>query len=151
VIPRGSQITYALGGSVRRITPRVRYDASYISDPILVSLASTTAPDLDYPELSIREAGNVMVVGTWVTVSPGTSHDVVLSYEFPLVRSAPDSEYRFVGDRQSSAQGAWHVEISAPLGFVFRENNLPTYIVDEQNPPGRFSVPLTLRKLQGTE
>jgi hypothetical protein len=55
--------------------------------------------------------------------------------------------YTFVFERQMGVVGEYSFAISAPVGFRFKENNLPVYEFHSKDPLGRTIITLTLEQV----
>jgi hypothetical protein len=50
-------------------------------------------------------------------------------------------------EQQPGVRGKLRYELEAPPGFLWREVNDAVYIYEEENPPKRVIITLTLRKV----
>jgi hypothetical protein len=58
----------------------------------------------------------------------------------------PGQKYEFVFEKQPGSRGKYSFELNAPLGYRWKENQLPTFEYDTEDPPGRLEIVLTLEK-----
>jgi predicted lipoprotein with Yx(FWY)xxD motif len=55
--------------------------------------------------------------------------------------------YAVVLEKQAGASGKYHIEVSAPVGFRWKENGLPVFEYETDNLPGRLVLDLTFEKV----
>lgn len=151
-VPIGTALTNESGGVVKNITPPVNYARSgYSTDPLVASIEASTTPLFSYPAVSTHAESGKAVFATWSTVKPGASTKLTFDYSHQLFLP-PDVgvQYQFVFDKQAGTSREYKIEIDAPLGYVFAENNLASFTYDSAKDgpmPGRLTVNLTLEKI----
>ena len=148
--PPSAQLTYASGGSVRKITPKINYiKEGYTEDEDVVRVERTAKEDAQYPEVSTLRDGEKNIFATWSNVPAGASRQVSFAYTERLTAVPQEGVlYQFVFDKQSGANAEYHFEIHAPIGYVFAETNSPMYEYDSASPSGRVVIPLTFSKIK---
>jgi hypothetical protein len=147
--PIGAQLENFSGGLEKNIKKRTDYSkGSYVSDPTVQEIESTKQEFLNYPDLTGFTENEKNTFATWVKTDPGRKSDLSLSYteRLPAVPKS-GSTYRFVFEKQSGVNGDYKFQLSAPIGFRWKENRLPIYEFESKNPPGRLIVDLTFEKI----
>ena len=136
------------GADIRKITPRANYAAGgYVADATIAQIESTFRDNPDLPAIqSFKESGK-NVFGFWTKVEKGKTKVVTLDYTRKLPGAlTPGRTYKFVFEKQAGSSGKYLFEISAPLGYHWRENGLPIYTYESDDPDGRIVIDLTLAK-----
>ena len=147
-VPIVSDIFSAKGGFDRIIYPQVNYK-SYTSFLPIKSVEETQTVSKVAKWLKVFKEGNKNIFGFWMKVDSGKTANLSLEYSRTMrVPPADGVEYDFVYDKQPGVVGSVHFSITAPAGYVFKENNAPVYEYEEDNDllPGRFGLSLTLKK-----
>ena len=145
----GSTVLNENGGVVRKVPAPLNYaKAGYSTDPMVVSIETSTLQLFAFPAVTTGEQFGKDVFGVWSRVQAGKTTELTFDYSHHLFTvPAPGVQYQFVFEKQAGARGDYQFEIDAPLGYVFKENDLPAYTYESNDPPGRFVVILTLQKL----
>ncbi len=146
LIPQGSQVAGASGMAVR--TPPARsYNSTYVRDQTLAAYESSSQGVLGIPSLQIfDEAGKTAVTG-WTITEAGQTTKLALDYEYRLpIKPDTGTPFRFVFDKQAGTEGNYDIEIDAPVGYRFKENQLPIFEYKSEDIPGRVVIDLTLEK-----
>ncbi len=148
-VPDSSVLDYASGGIAKRIPAPVNYaQKGYLTDPLLLAITSTTRQSFSYPNVSLHDESGRKVYAVWLRTYAGATTQATLDYSHALFTPpSPGVQYQFVFERQSGAAGEYHIEIDAPLGYMFAENSLASFIYDATSTPGRLVFNLTLAKL----
>lgn len=149
LVPQGAKLAYAKGGTAKNVSPRVNYaKEGYAKDPLVSEMENNREASGEFPEVEIFSESGKRVFGTWVMTDPGKTSQLVFDYSRRLLFSPQDgTKYEFVFERQSGVRVKYSIEINAPVGFRFRENNLPVFEYDSFDPPGRLVLNLTLQKI----
>lgn len=147
LIPEGSQVLGSSGFTDRN-DPTRSYSSSYLKDPLVTTLEQTIQEALGMPAIDLyKESGKLGVAG-WVFTEAGKQTKSVLDYEYRLPEQVESgTRYTFVFDKQSGTQGSYDFEISAPVGYRFKENKLPIFEYRSEDIPGRVTIDLTLEKI----
>ena len=162
-VPDGSTLENESGGFVKKVPAPIDYARNgYSTDPILAAMQSSTAQVFSYPAVAVRNgsvpAGSAAqgadpgkeVFSVWDRTYAASSTQVTFDYSHPLYSIPSDGmQYEFVLERPSGAAGEYKMEIDAPLGYVFAENGLASFVYDSTSTPGRLVVDLTLQKIGG--
>lgn len=143
----GSKLVSAEGIDIREIRPRNYSGTGYKTDPDLASLESSYRR---LPEFGVEEFElfGRTIFGSWLITDPGETDRVKFSYfqddNFPV---SPGSAFTFIFEKQSGAQGSLNVSLTAPAGYVWKENGRPliTYLTDSL--PARAILRITLSRL----
>jgi hypothetical protein len=147
--PPSVQLDYANGGWDRTIKPQVKYEAEgFTKDPEVVALEKTRFEHLAAPAVSSFLTDGKNVFATWSKTAVGATSELAFDYSRRLLSEPADQgTYRFVFEKQSGAKGTYSFEISAPVGFRFKENGLPVYELKTDDPPARLVLDLTLEQI----
>lgn len=143
-----AELTHSSGGIEKKIVPRVRYEpAKYATDPLVRKIESSRREYIEYPEVQRFEEAGKTVFATWSKVKAREKAKITLDYTRRLVAPLQaGGKYRFIFEKQAGVRGSYHFEISAPLGFKWQENGLPTFEYTTDDPEGRVTLDLTLAK-----
>lgn len=148
-VPNGSTLTNEGGGITKSVPAPVNYIRDgYSTDPLVLAVATTTLTDFSYPKVTMQSEFGKQIFAVWDRTYAGSSSTISLDYTHELYTTpAAGTQYQFVFERPSGATGNYHIEVDAPLGFVFAENNLATYTYNSTSTPGRLIIDLTLQKI----
>lgn len=147
--PLNPQLENFSGGVKKNIKPPTEYKkGNYITDPLVSQIESTRKDFLNYPLVESFEEFGKGVFATWTKTESGKKSEIVFDYIHRLpVPLAEGKIYQFIFERQAGSSGNYKFEISAPVGFVWEENNLPIFEYQSNDPPGRLVINLTLKKV----
>ncbi len=145
----GSSLQNASGGIMKKITPRIDYAKSgYAADPLVAAIEATQQTLFAYPGVAWHEESGKQVFTTWSIANVGTKTQVALDYTHRLFAPPADgAAYEFVFEKQAGTNRHYTIEVDAPLGYIFAENNIASFMYDANDLPGRFTVNLTLKKI----
>ncbi len=144
------------GGIERRVSAPVDYSRKgYRADDFVRSIESSEEKVFNYPAVSTHNESGKKVFSTWVKTRSAGESKTVFDYTHRLALAPTDgSKYEFVFDKQAGAARRYKFEISAPIGFRFRENGLSVYeyefddLSDRQaGLPASMVLRLTLEKI----
>ncbi|RMD63092.1 DUF4012 domain-containing protein, partial [Candidatus Parcubacteria bacterium] len=148
--PPGVKLEYFTGGVEKHLRGQ---DASRgeerQEDPLVAQIEQTTKDYLSYPALqSFMESGK-NVFGFWMEVRRGKRKSATIDYTRKLLAPPRQGqEYQFVLERQPGSSAAYRIEISAPVGFTWKENNLPVFeYTAAADSPRRVILHLTLQRI----
>lgn len=146
--PPNPQLENFSGGVKKTIKPPTDYKkGNYITDPLVSQIESTRKDFLNYPAVESFEEFGKSVLATWTKTEIGKKSKIVFDYTHRLpVPLAEGKTYQFIFERQAGLSGVYKFEISAPISFVWEENNLPIFEYQSSDPPGRLIINLTLKK-----
>ncbi len=146
--PPQASIDNFAGGVKRTITPKVNYKNGYSTVPLVASIESSAQDVFQYPLLNKYSESGKNVFATWSELDAGKKTEIDFDYTNRLYLPPADGmAYQFVFESQPGVHRSYHFEILAPVGFRFKENNLPIYQMDTDDPAGRVIVPLTLQRI----
>ncbi len=148
-VPQGAKLAYAKGGAAKKVEPQVNYaKEGYAADPLVSALEESREASAEFPEVENFLESGKKVFETWIKTDLGKTSEIVFDYSrrLPII-PGDGTKYEFVFERQSGAKGEYSFQISAPVGFRFRENNLPVFEYNSSDPPGRLILNLTLEKI----
>jgi len=145
----GTILAYADGGEDRTITPRINYAKSDYQKDELVSAVEASEEQLaDYGFVRTWNYKDKKVFSTWLNLDPGQTKQIVLNLDRRAVAEPyAGARYLFVLEKQSGSRSEYFWQITAPVGFKFRENGLPVYEYQTSDLPGRWTISLTLEKI----
>jgi hypothetical protein len=148
-VPPGAKLAYAKGGTAKKIAPPLNYlKEGYAEDPLVSEMEKSREVHPEFPAVESLSEGGKKVFGIWTKTDLGKTSEIVLDYSRRLPFAPADGlEYQFVFERQSGATGEYFFQINAPVGFRFRENNLPVFEYASSDPPGRLTLTLTLERI----
>lgn len=148
-VPRGSQLTNFKGGFEKKISAPVDYSAKgYSVDPDVAEMESTTEKLFNYPAVTSHEESGKKVFATWSRVKSGRKTQLIFDYTHRLFLPPDEgTAYTFIFEKQAGTERSYKFEISAPVGFRFRENGLPVFTYESDDPPGRLVLDLTLERI----
>jgi hypothetical protein len=147
--PADSTFTNGNGGLQKEIYPKVNYLTNgYSTDPLVVSIESSTQSIFGYPAVTEHEEDGKNVFATWSRVPAGSSATLTFDYtHHAFVPPAAGVAYQFVFEKQAGTDRDYSFEVDAPLGYQFAETNLPSWTYQSNDLPGRMIVNLTLEKI----
>ena len=146
--PQGSRLQAQNGGFDKVITPKVNYKKEgYEADPLVTKIESTEKSIFGFSNVKAHEEFGKNVFTTWSKIQPGKKEELTFNYinRLPLP-PLPGRVYEFVFERQAGSKGTYKFEIGAPIGFRWRENQLPIFEYENSNPPARLILKLTMEK-----
>ncbi|MEK7094479.1 MAG: hypothetical protein AAB903_04030, partial [Patescibacteria group bacterium] len=147
LIPAGSQVLGVSGFEDRRPASR-SYNDTYTKDATLVAYESTFKTVLGMPTIRTFEESEKMGVAGWTVTEAGKETKAVLDYEYRLPEKPETGvPYRFIFEKQAGTEGNYSFEIDAPVGYHFRENQLPIFEYKTKDIPARVVFDLTLEKI----
>jgi len=148
-VPEGGSLNNESGGITKNIPAPVDYGKDgYSTDPLILAIASDTQANFSYPKITTHEESGKEVFGVWLRTFAGSSSTVSLNYSRQLFATpAVGVQYQFVFERQAGAKGDDAIEVDAPLGYLFAENGLASFIYNSTSTPGRMVINLTLQKI----
>lgn len=146
----GSSLVSLDGASARKVFSNFDYDGNgYVRLPALDAIEKTKVYLPAYKAWVMRAFGKT-VFGTRFDVAAGQSATLHVRYQTPnLLSENPvllGNTYTFFYERQSGVTTKLSLTFSAPLGFVWKESGSPIYTYENDNPPARVVLPLTLTK-----
>lgn len=147
--PPGVMLINTNGSILKKISQPVNYKKEgYSADPQVEAVESTLKTNFNFPEVeSFIEYGKNVFAG-WSKTPRGETSTLIFDYSRRLPNlPAAGETYQFIFEKQTGAQGDYKFEISAPVGFRFKENSLPVFEYETDDPPGRLILTLTLEKV----
>jgi len=147
-VPDGSTMSNESGGVKKNIAAPVAYAKNGYSTDAMVSAVESTEEDIfGYPVSAHKESGKE-VFAAWSRVTAGNTATISFDYSHRLfIEPADGTPYQFIFEKQAGSARHYKFEIIAPVGFQFAENGLPSYDYESDDPPGRLTINLTLRKI----
>ncbi len=149
-VPPSSRLTNFTGGIAKEIASPIDYAKNgYAENPLVAEIKSSTENVFAYPVVSVHPELGKKVFSTWIRVKPGESKQLVFGYTHRLFLPPADGRtYDFIFEKQAGTERTYTFNLSAPPGFVFEENNLPTFEYESNDPSGRVLIQLTMKKIQ---
>jgi hypothetical protein len=148
-VPNGSILDNQSGGISKSVPAPINYTrGGYSTDPFLSAIASTTQQNFSYPKVATHEESGKQAFAVWSRTYAGQSSTLSLNYSHDLFTTpAAGVQYQFIFERPSGATGDYHIEVDAPLGYVFAENGIASFTYESTSTPGRLMFALTLQKI----
>lgn len=155
-VPEGARLTNFKGGVEKRIPEPINYKArGYLEDSLVAEIEKTVEKSLSYPAIETHSESGRKVFSTWSRVNSGGKAEIVFDYVHRLVFAPADGvKYQFIFEKQAGTNRSYKFEISAPVGFRFRENGLPVFTYESSGPaspaggsPERLILGLTLEEI----
>ncbi len=133
----------------RTITPKISYaQAGYSSDPLVKQIESSMRIFPAFPEVKSFKDKEKNIYGFWLKTDRGKTSEVSFDYNHDLVIAPQDSvSYDFVFEKQPGDTASYNLEISAPLGYIWKQNHKALYEYKTLDLPARLTLSLTLQKL----
>jgi hypothetical protein len=145
--PIGVQLSNFNGGSQKKIPAPPSEYRSYLVDPLVQQVELSKNDFFNYPALSSVVEYGRNAFATWSRVAPGETATLTWDYTMRLPSLPADgTPYQFVFEKQAGTSQDYQFELSAPVGFRWKENSLPIYEYKTNDPPGRVVFRLTLEK-----
>ncbi len=144
-----SQLVSMKGNTIKKIVPTFNYESNGYSAN--ADLAAIDGSRIAVPNLNawtMKEFGKT-AFATWFNTPAGKTGTLTLRYHTDNTALAPlesGSKYTFVYERQSGVQTALNVNITAPVGFVWKESGTPNYSYTNEDPDGRVTFDLQLQQ-----
>lgn len=147
--PAAVKLVSASGAWGRTVPVKVTAaSAGYSTDPLVRDLESSLRVFPSFPEVSGYRFGDKNIFAFWMKTDRGTTSEVSFDYTHDaLVTPADGVVYDFVIERQPGVPSSYAIEISAPLGYIWRQNHLPVYEYSASDAPARTVLSLALQKL----
>lgn len=122
-------------------------DPSFTPDSLVASIEATKKENLSIPAVSSFAENKRNVFSSWVKVSPGKTQSTTLDYSFRAYDAPHEGQkYQFVFEKQPGVDASYVFDISAPVGYVWKESGLPVYELAANELPGRLVIDMTLAK-----
>lgn len=163
-LPPAAELVNFKGGLEKNVAAPINYAKNgYVADDYVAALESSTEKVFNYPAVSTHPESGKKVFAAWSRILVGQKTQIVFDYKSRLYLPPSDGlRYQFVFDKQAGISRNYKFTISAPVGFRFKENNLPVFEYEASdlglaggsaasatstNPmPGRLILNLTLEK-----
>lgn len=150
LVPNGARVTSAEGIWERTVKPRANYrEGDFKTDPDIIRMESREADSFSTPGVVVGAESNKSSIGFWLRTPLGSKREAKLDYEYRAFLSPKNGGvYRFLLERQPGWPAAYRIEISAPVGFRWQENELPVYELDiPPDGPARTTIEITLNQV----
>lgn len=151
-----SRLVSMKGNTIKKIVPVFNYESNgYAANSDLAAIDGSRIAVPNLNAWTMKEFGKT-AFATWFNTPAGKTGTLTLRYHTDntaLAPLGPGSKYTFVYERQSGVQTALTADITAPVGYVWKESGTPNYHYTNADPDGRISfdlelVPSMSRKLQ---
>ncbi|KKU11831.1 MAG: hypothetical protein UX16_C0003G0016 [Parcubacteria group bacterium GW2011_GWB1_45_7] len=141
--PPDTVLGSAVGITPKTVVPRVDYGSDYSVDPVLsaIEVTLTAFDELDLE--SYVESGKKVFAG-WFSTSPGETRKLELTYERGGLFVGNGAKYQFVFDKQSGVKSSLNYKVTAPDGYLWRENGSNVFSYSGNSIPARLVLNLTL-------
>lgn len=143
--PSGTQILNAKGGIDRKIYPRINYQKNnFVFDNDLNYEKTEKVIDL-FPQIKQYNFNDKNIFASWLITEIGETSSLKLEYSRNLFKMPQNGdEFNFVLDHQIGDRGEYNIEINAPIGFKFKENNSSVFKYNIKNSADNKIINLTL-------
>jgi len=146
----GSSLLNLKGNSVKTVKPLVNYQKEgYQPDPDVQNQEANQQFLADFNVWQNTEFGK-NVWSSWLNLPAGKTKNLDLEYETQANSSlslASGQVYQFIFDKQSGVDASLKATIEAPPGFKWQESDNYIYDYQNDNPPSRLIINLTLVKI----
>ena len=119
------------------------YGSDYSVDPVLSAIESTLTAFDELDLESYVESGKKVFAG-WFSTSPGETRKLELTYERGGLFVGNGAKYQFVFDKQSGVKSSLNYKVTAPDGYLWRENGSSVFSYSGNSIPARLVLNLTL-------
>jgi hypothetical protein len=145
--PAAAQLLNESGVAKISVAPPISYSKSGFAIDSDVALRENTAEKIfAYPEITALRDSEKNIFAFWSVVSRGETATTTLDYIHRLFsQPIQGGHYTFVFDKQPESSGHYRFLLSAPVGFVWQENNLPVYEYESEDIPARVVLELTFK------
>lgn len=139
----------AIGGNTAKKAIERTYDEEYEKIPALEKIEDTII-ELREKNAWTMEAFGKKVFAAWLDIEAGEVGDLKIKYQTPpregSFRVQEDKSFVFVFERQSGVDSEVSIDITAPVGYTWRESESHVYAFEREHPLGREQVELHLIK-----
>lgn len=144
------KLTSAKGGILKTINSPINYKVSgYTVDPLVEEIESSAKTADNFPWLSLFSEAGKTVLATWQRTAPGETSKLSYDYSRRMFLSPADGVvYQFIMDKQPGVNSEYNLSFSAPVGFVWKENNSPVFEYRGKDIPARLMLNLTLARTE---
>jgi hypothetical protein len=147
LLPKDTKVTKTTGRDKWPTIPKWDFEG-FKKDADIQAIESATTFDKSLG-LDIASAYGKTIAALWLNTPAGSTSTFTLTYQNPvLVNLDRPQPYEFVYEKQSGVDSSLAVTITAPPGFIFQETNATKYTYQNENPPARLVVPLTITPIQ---
>jgi hypothetical protein len=146
--PKNIEILDVSGGENKKIYPKINYSKeNYIKDPYL-DYENTEKTNPVFPQIKIYDFNDKNIISSWLTTPIQNKSLLKIEYSRKLPDIPSDNKkFYLIIDKQIGSSGNYNIEIEAPPGFVFRENNLTFFEYKTNDLPKKLIIELTLVKV----
>lgn len=148
-LPQSVRVTNFSGGVDKKIIPKANYyTGGYVADLLVSEIEATEENLFNFPAVRAHSESGKKVFSTWSATKAGAKTKIVFDYVTRASLSPEDGIlYQFIFEKQAGTNRNYKFQINAPVGFRFRENGLPVFTYESNDPPGRLILDLTLEKI----
>lgn len=144
IVPSGSKLISVIGNTHNTVSPPINYaNSNYIEDPLVQKIESTRDIDPD----SLAESyivGNNTVFGFWLSLLPGVTQTVSVTYDSPQITLQNGENYQFVVERQPGEDASLIYSLQAPQGWSWQQANSSNYLYSSNALSGRTILNINL-------
>jgi hypothetical protein len=143
--PAGSELLAVFGGEDKKIYPRINYQKNgFIFDESL-NYERTEKIIEAFPQIKIYNDEDKNIFGTFLTTPLQTTSILNLEYSRKLFKIPKSGNiFTFILEKQIGDRGEYNIEINAPIGFKFKENNSSVFQYQSKNSAEKEVINLTL-------
>ncbi|MCS6789264.1 MAG: DUF4012 domain-containing protein [Patescibacteria group bacterium] len=139
------EIINVSGGKDKKIYPRINYKKNgFVFDNDLAYEKTIKTIDA-FPQIKKYDFENKNIFSTWLETELGKTSFLKLEYSRNLFKiPSPGNKFIFILDHQIGDRGEYNIEIEAPIGFKFKENNSSVFNYSIKNSAKNLKLELTL-------
>ena len=146
-VPSGSEIIAVSGAEQRDISKRDYRQLGYKADADVVALESSYQKIAKFGIDQLGLLGKT-IFGSWLITDPGKEKSFQLSYASGRPAAVSNGAvYTFIFEKQSGSKTSLAISLTAPSGYVWKENGRPVFDYSIENPPARLILKTTLSQL----
>jgi hypothetical protein len=146
--PKNIEVLDVSGGENKKIYPKINYSKeNYIKDSYL-DYENTEKTNPVFPQIKIYDFNDKNIISSWLTTPMQNKSLLKIEYSRKLPDTPSDNKkFYLIIDKQIGSSGNYNIEIEAPPGFVFKENNLSFFEYKTNDLPKKLIIELTLVKV----
>jgi hypothetical protein len=143
--PAGAELLSASGGENKKIYPRINYQKNgFVFDESL-NYEKTEKIIESFPQIKIYNDADKNIFGTFLTTPLQKTSTLNLEYSRKLFKIPKSGDiFTFILEKQIGDRGEYNIEINAPIGFKFKENNSSVFQYQSKNSAEKVVIRLTL-------
>ncbi|MGB9609097.1 MAG: hypothetical protein ACPL3E_01840, partial [Minisyncoccia bacterium] len=143
--PLKTNILNVVGGQNKKIYPRINYQKNEFGfDPDL-SYEKNIKIIEAFPQIKNYSLEDKNIFASWLETLPQNTSSLKLEYSRNLFKTPKSGDnFVFILEKQIGDRGKYFIEINAPIGFKFKENNSAVFEYQTENSARTEIINLTL-------